>query len=894
MGYIPGDEIDAHLRAGGAVVTASDRAARAIASSYDRARRAEGLHAWVTPQVSSWSTFVRNAWDEHSDGTLLPLSPVQELSVWEQVIAASRHPVSLLESSRRRVAEMAMRSHALLCSYAPRYLDPRYRQSWDQDAGAFSEWLSQFDQICARQSVLPAARLALEAVPLLKGQPRPPLLVIGFDRLLPFHTALLDAWGAWRVPQPGDRSENASFFAAADPDAEIAACASWCRQHITRDSDVHLLVIAPDVRSVRGELERALYREAALEPRLAFEFSLGVPLIQTGPARSAEMLLRWLDGELAENEIDWLVSSLYCAASPAETAGLLAGMRALRHRGLQRTHWKLSAFIEQGFAAKWPFSWTSRMRSAQERLGPQIRRTQNPAEWAETAFELLKIVSWPGASAASSAEFQAVEALRSAVETCGTLGFDGRRIPWRTFLSELRAVLENSLFAPQSKSAAILVTGPTESAGMRADAIWFLGADQDAWPLRGDLDPLIPPEIQRATAIPHAAAEDDWQLGEAITRRILAAAPEVCFSYPMQRDGVELRASALAASFVDLPRELPAERLPWSATEDITETIEDAAAIPYGPAANGANGPVAIKGGVGVLTAQSQCPFKAFATSRLGASGWDAAEQGLSAAERGKILHAILRSVWSGPPDGIRSSKELQQKADLRAFAAEHVRRVLPHELPARANDTMPARYLDLEAERLTRLIAEWLHYEKTRIEFEVIDTEEQRTRTIAGLSLSIRFDRLDRLKDHTVLVVDYKTGSVSPNVWDSDRPDDVQLPLYATYGIEDDELPGGLVFAKVSPGNMCFAGQVGDATKTIDPTLKCASALVKKPLSLEQLEAWRDTIEQLARDFLAGRAAVDPRDHATTCSRCELHAVCRIGEREACFDDDNGGEDHE
>jgi ATP-dependent helicase/nuclease subunit B len=899
MGSILDEEIGAHLRGGGAVIAASDRAARAIRSAFDRARRAEGLQAWPTPSISSWSAFVHEIWQDRSDGSLLPLSPIQERSLWEQVIAASRHPVSLLEPSRRRVAAMAMRSHALLCSYAPRYLHPGHRQSWDQDSASFSAWLTAFDELCARNGVISAARLAHEAVPLLQAnlQTRPPLLVTGFDRLLPFHSALLDAWGAWRQAHPSIQPADIHSCAAADPQSEIAACARWSRRHIAHTPGIRILIITPDVHGIRGDLERALYHEAAFEPNLSFEFSLGVPLIQTGPARSADMLLRWLDSDLAENELDWVFSSAYTTASATEAAGLLAGMRTLRRCGLQRTHWSLTTFLAQNARAKWPPSFTNRLRTAQTRLLAEAARTQNPAQWAELASELLKNIGWPGGSPSGSAEFQAIEASQSALESCGTLGFDGRRITWCEFLGELRVTLEESIFSRESEDAQILITGPAESAGITALAIWFLGADEDAWPAHGNLDPLIPPEIQRAAAMPHASPHDDWNLGLAITKRLVASAPEVFFSYPKQRDGVEMRASQLAASLVGSPQSIPSALLPSPSAQPLTVPIEDSAAIPFPPPSahpGSIPGPVELKGGAYLLTAQSQCPFKAFATYRLDAKGWDAAEPGLTPPERGKLLHSAMRSIWSGPPRGILTAKELHAIPDLEAFAREHVQLTLRGELPPRALDAMPAQYIELEQVRLTRLIAEWLEYEKSRNEFEVIQTEEKRAQTFAGVSLTIRFDRLDRLNDGTVLVVDYKTGTVSPSAWDLPRPDDVQLPLYAGFGLDPQTEPvGGLVFAQVRPGKMCFAGRVADARATLRPGLNANSSLVKDSLTLDHLLDWRDAIEQLARDFIAGRSDVDPRDPAKTCSRCDLHALCRIRERETCVDED-GDEDLE
>src|ERR1017187_5096340 len=63
-------EITAWLRAGGWVVTASERAARAIAASFHRARRAEGLAAWPAPAILDWQTFLRTTRSEEHTSEL--------------------------------------------------------------------------------------------------------------------------------------------------------------------------------------------------------------------------------------------------------------------------------------------------------------------------------------------------------------------------------------------------------------------------------------------------------------------------------------------------------------------------------------------------------------------------------------------------------------------------------------------------------------------------------------------------------------------------------------------------------------------------------------------------------------------------------------------------------
>jgi RecB family exonuclease len=303
-----------------------------------------------------------------------------------------------------------------------------------------------------------------------------------------------------------------------------------------------------------------------------------------------------------------------------------------------------------------------------------------------------------------------------------------------------------------------------------------------------------------------------------------------------------------------------------------------------------------MPGGSNVLTAQSQCAFKAFATTRLGAQSWNPAEGGLSASQRGQLLHAVLHGVWGGPARrGIRSFAELQDLGtNLGIFVEEHVQRVLAEELPPAAREQMPQRYLELEQRRLIRLVTEWLEFERTRVPFTVEGTEVDARPAISGLDLKVRLDRVDRLSDGSLLVIDYKTGNVAARSWELPRPDDVQLPLYATFAIDPEKDTGGLVFARVRTGRVNFTGKMRDATSTLLPSLDARSTMVKDPLSPEQLSEWKEAIEQLACDFLAGRADVDPRDFPATCERCGLYSLCRVrecGDEEETEEEENGWE---
>lgn len=887
MGSRAGAEIDSWLRAGGLVITASDRAARALRLEFHQRRRNEGLSAWLSPEILSWTNFVRSAWENRTtDGRLL-LNSAQEQSLWADIIGRETHLATLLDAPRHRLADMAMRAHEFLCLYAPRYLRESARAGWDNDAEAWSSWLTSFDGTCRKNQFVSLSRVPIDLTSALQtdSTQRPPLLLVGFDRIVPTQKSLFDAWSSWRQTAAGERASQVDFYETPDQQTELKVCAQWCNRLIASKPDARLLVISQEIAARRGEFERAFLRFNPAGSAPLFEFSLGIPLGRTTLVRSALLLLKWLDSALKENELDWLFSSKFASLTPAESSALQAHMRSLRQRGLQRTQWTLEAFIKrQGGSENLPDAWVQRALLAQRRLLQTEIRNRDSLEWAEFVPQLLADLGIPNQHRLSSAEFQSYRSWEQTIDACGSLGFDGRRVHWQKFLSTLDRTLNETLFATESTNAPIQIIGPAEAAGLVADAVWFLGADEDAWPAAGAMHPMLPPFVQREAAMPHASPSQDRDIAKAITSRILASAPMVHFSYARQKKEVECRPSRLAMEFTGARQPIPAEwSLPASAVP-IAARVKDPGNIPYSLAQ--------VYGGSGVLTAQSQCPFKAFGTARLGATKWEPAQAGLTASQRGSLLHAVLHAIWGGPPNGIRSQEELLAHSDVSAMVEANVRQAMQDSTPAAVRELMPSRYVDREAERLTRLVTEWLHYEATRYAFTIKETEADRTVQIAGLQLRLRLDRIDQLNDGSMLVIDYKSGDVSPKSWNLPRPDDVQLPLYACFAPDKGVKLGGLVFAKVRAGDLEFAGSVRNARSTLLVSLTGNSGLVRTPLNDKLLNDWRTYIDQLARDFLAGRADVDPRDRPKTCERCGLQSVCRILERDEILLPDEDEED--
>lgn len=877
------EQVEAWLTDGGVVLAASERAARSVMADYHAARRAEGRAAWRTPAICSWESWLRDEWQQRNVTGALLLNPLQEQSLWLRVIQRSRR--DLLHPAR--LAEAAARAYRLLAAYAPEALHASARVGWVGEAAVFSSWIEDFEGRCRREELLSASRLSLELTEALRSdvgvEERPPLLLVGFDRVLETQAALLTAWGTWERLESAESAPIPQFQSAPDPTAEVAACANWLQERLAADPDAKLMVVATDLEARRGELERVFDGLA-----LNFEFSMGVPLAQLGLARSAVLLLRWLHEPIGESELDWLIGSGHLAASAEEEIALAGAMRQIRRDGQERMEWEMADFAGHTAESKQEtYGWARRSLSAQTLLASGPAR-QSPLMWVSVAERLLEALGWPGFRPLSSLGFQARDRWQSALEECGSLGFDGGRIEYEEFVAILADAVAGTIFAAESRDAAVQITGPAESAGQLAHGIWFLGADEESWPGHGQPDPLIPIGLQREAGMPHASSQADLALAHEATERILASADAVVFSFARQAAGVEVRPSRLVLQRVGAATEIAARA--DAERQDRTETFEDTTQLPF-PLSE-------ISGGAATLTSQSNCPFQAFASVRLAAEDFDPAEAGLNARQRGLLLHAVLHRAWAGGSQGgVRSLAELQAIPALKEFVSRIVNSVMSENFDpkfGRRRNSLPhrfpQRYLELEAERLTNLVTEWLEFERQRQPFTVAETEVKREITIAGLTLRLRLDRIDELPGGGRLVIDYKTGVVGPRAWEGERPDDVQLPIYATFAVS--ESLEGLVFAKVRPGETHFAGRVRNANGTLLAGLKGTTALVKNPLTDEELTRWRDQIEQLGEDFLAGRADADPKDPQKTCQTCHLHAVCRIRERVTLLEGEGTDED--
>jgi RecB family exonuclease len=76
-----------------------------------------------------------------------------------------------------------------------------------------------------------------------------------------------------------------------------------------------------------------------------------------------------------------------------------------------------------------------------------------------------------------------------------------------------------------------------------------------------------------------------------------------------------------------------------------------------------------------------------------------------------------------------------------------------------RQADAVLMRLLQLERERITRLVTQFFKLDRERADFEVAAVEGKMEFVRGPLRLRLRFDRIDRFADGSILILDYKTG---------------------------------------------------------------------------------------------------------------------------------------
>jgi probable DNA repair protein len=871
------------LAQGGVVLCANARAARALGTIYgEHAGTSQGRRrAWETPRIFEWRQWLHTQWQQllltgHETRTLL--SPLQEEVQWNEIVRPAIERRSLIAPAE--VARLAMSGYSLLSSYDA---TNRLQQgAWDvagMEPELFRRWAMEFERRCKRDQLLSEARLPWIIVSAMEAGriPVPPTIAWnGFDRLTPVHVAfrqMLEQEGCRQAEVAWGRAAAERLASAPGIGDEIEASALWAREQLERNPVASIGILLPAVEGQRAEVDRVFRRVFSSEnaARPAYEFTLGMPLADVPVIAGALAMLQWCVRPREQQAITWMMTSGFFCRSHEVVRLADADIRMRRkltapELGMEDA---LNRLSQSGDVAA--FRWVRRMRAAQAVLQKWIDRAQTCTKWVSVIGMVLKEAGWPGDNGLDSINFQAMDRWQRALDQVSGLSFQDRRYTYVDFLAVLQAHVRSSIFAPESLGAPITISGIFETAGRCFDAVWVMGMTDEAWPATSRKHVLLPPWLQNELEMPGSSAAQDWLLAAAAKERLRTSCDTLVFSYATEGKEGEQRPSAVLA---DLQIETLHAQVPKRL--DPLESFTDEMVVPW-PGGRSA-------GGQDVLKEQSACPFKAFASKRLKAKELPSLQPGLSAADRGSVVHAALATFWMEQRDSDHL-KALIFNNELAGVVRRHVAKAFEkHEVIAATE--WERRYLELEKDRVCALLEQWLRVESGRRPFEVELAEKEELVTIDGLDLTVRMDRVDQVEKGRILI-DYKTGNVKSTAWIGERIAEPQLPLYAISG-RTEELRD-VMFAQVKTDSIRFVSAVfGEKPDIFE---RNNSGIDGMPMFLEMREQWTNALHVLSREFQQGVATVTPVDYPVTCKFCDFPGLCRIAESRVDTGDDEDEE---
>jgi probable DNA repair protein len=803
-----------------AVVAPTTRLARALTAEFDAAQAARGLRVWESPDILPVDRFVARCHEDalYAEGAEdLPrlLSPAQARHLWEQAIAESRWGGALL----------AVGDAARQCERAWR-LQHRWRLGagrGNEDAAAFSEWSRAYER--RARGWTDEARLP-DAVAGRVARAPAQVVAYGFDLIEPQIADFLSAF-ALAECAPARAPAQARKLSLPSRQAELEAAARWARARLESGAR-RIGVVVPKLAEVRREVQRAFARQ----PGLPFEVSAAPPLAERPLVDAALGILALASSEIPFERASRLIRSPFLGGAESEMAGRARLDVAFRRKSRDRV--SLPSLV----------SHSREIRMLRERLEglfklskAGLRGVKPPHEWARLASALLQAAGFPGERPLDSAEFQARAKLHEALGELAALERVAGAMAFADFLRRLEALCRETPFQPESAEPPIQVLDLLESAGAGFDCLWVSGLTDQAWPLPAQANPFLPVAPQKAAGIPEASAEASLERARRVTEGWLGAAAEVVLSWPRLDEDRALAPSPLLRDVPEGDVAIPGfpdyRRIIFE--QGKFESREDAKALPLEDPQ--------VRGGTRVLADQAACPFRAFARWRLGAEPLDSPTPGPDAAERGLLLHSLMKALWGELKGSSALKKDLE--AAIQKAASMAVK-----------ESGLEGRFAALEQARLARLAAEWLEVERARGEFEVKALEEKRALQAGGLRFSGRIDRLDRLASGGHALIDYKTGRVSRAAWEGERPDEPQLPLYA---VNAPEQISRIAFAKLRTGQMEY---------------------LEVETSRQKLADWKKTLDALGQAFAAGEAGVRPKRLFQTCRYCGLEPLCRVHEK--------------
>jgi len=813
-----------------------------------------GKSVWRAPRVYSIDHWLKYCWDELQDQNhslvsgLAVVGAQQSRYYWERAIAKDD---SAHSNSYAKIAADTLKTLQ------------NWNLSADQVPGEtpaveyFKRWTNSFEELLQKNKLI-SQQSSWQLIQRGFEQAALPaeteIMLYGFQSIPPLQAHVIETASSSIVKVDTDstasKNNNQAYrLECQDPQAELRMAANWAAQQLKAKPEQRLGIIVPDLNNSLPQVARVVSEALkSEETEMLVNISAGTPLADTAVISAALELIAMLQYERPLN--NWL-QLLYSPFSAFDQLPLQYRVDCeLALRKTRRFEFTLEKFLSTIMPDEESQQIDQQHRqSIVDILQPLIDlkrfskiktgTQKNFTGWAQFFNQFLGDMDWPGSRSLNSIEYQQRQQWDGTIEQFCTLDNLGIEVGLATALKHLQLLAQDSVFHPKTADAPLQILGLLEGSGLHFDQLWIVGMHSQNFPASVAINPLLPADFQRQHEMPHSLPERELQIAQELLSAYKNNSQRLILSYPILRGEEQLEPSPLIRDIaVSSGAELlvePEAYPPWLAQPEQCELVEDRAPA-YNPASEN------IRGGSKLLENQAICPFNAFATHRLKAEPLEEPIQGLSAMDRGSLIHEILFRLWTEwkSSNFLNSLSEEQLSEQLSTTIGDTLIEWAPRHRVLRGE-----RFRALEQQRLEKLLREWIDEEKQREPFEVANLESSASIRFGDLNISLRLDRVDQIGEK-LLIIDYKTGRVQPSKWEGSRPVEPQLPLYL---LASKPQANGCAFAQLRAGDIKFIGSSDSQLISFEKAADNWS---------EQITEWQSALSNLAAEFCQGYTSVE------------------------------------
>ena len=833
--------LDGAVASGAEIVTVNKRLARELRRAFEAQQLSDGLLSWHTPRIFPWTAWLDTVLDRCDSASRIPLRipPHAAALVWERLLREHAEERLLNPAGLVRQAQQTWQRLQDWC--VP--LEDLQRHASSEDERVFADIAIAYQRHLDANSWIDHAQLAARVSDLIAtGNMEAPARIVhaGFDRLTPAVARLLNSLrsaGSSVSEAPGaGHTPEVLALSCTDSDAELRAAGLWARRVLQADASATVAIVCPGLEQNAARAARLVgeglapgWQYTGGRHETAVNVSYGRRLVEYPLVAVALLWLSWACRGLPTRDVSVLLRTPFAGSANNDGQSRLE----MRLRGMPDRNWRpgnLAAALRGTEQSADALDWLRRVErvAAMESLRSAF---ESPAVWAGRIDQLLQELGWPGEKPLDTAEFQLANRWRDLLNELSRLDIVQPRIDLAEAVLRLSSFAADTIYQPETGSGLVQLLGTLEAAGLAFDHLWVCHLDAQQWPPPARPLPLVSRALQRKFRMPDATPADTLDFSRRVLERLAGSATEVIFSWPVTDEDLVLEASPLLEHF-DVRYGGQGEDPGWHAASLCGRAALDAAACDAVPAVGPGE---KVGGGAATVQRQVKEPFSAFAYGRLGVRDLQSIEAGLPANARGNIIHRALHHLFQDKPS-IRDIAAWSNGIDNRieraidAALARHIRFA----------DGVLLRLLAIERRRLRVLLRRFIETEMQRQEFEILSVEESVTFLRHGVELDLRVDRIDRLADGTLLIIDYKTGAVKTLLTKDGDPKELQLVVYAS---AIDAQIGGLVLINVDSREIVYRGAGGGVEW--DP--------LPPELWSMRLRGWKKIVDEALQQLAAG-----------------------------------------